>query len=681
MSPESIITPPWITNSHADIEAFNFTPPSHPIQLHTQSIQTYQQTPISVRSSPPYTPVTESAYMGMDDAQGLSFGNEFNFHQQVRLQHKLSPTLEDALEARSQSEANNVVMTQSDQPLVYYSTSVSSQSPSSHTPDLDWNLPDSDGYYPSMSPSMTLQSHPPSSTNIYSYTNTPLTATSLSLIDDNGITNWNVSIPQVDPFQAKCEHLRSLLFPDPNCHLHTPESPSSQNGDAGLSDDLDLKEWITPYHVQNFIESFCANFQTHFPVLHIPTFDFSSSYYGLALAVICHGAVYSDRGITVEQVRRLMERCLTVFDQNELKGYDFECDHMYSSDEVQARLMFASLGTWHGNEHQRDRSRKNIGNLINLAKMSSFFKPLTPHEAGPGCWSYYHQTDDTLKLSPEWNWPAWIEQEKRNRTMFGIYLLHSAYVIYFNEVPCLGLFDLKLTLPADDAPWDAATAEECYDLLGLNGPKSSVGNTTGTRKAKQPELSIQLNEILTTGKDFRPGTTNAYGKFILIHAIHVYIWKKQREFGLGQWDFHYPDSNQRVTAQQKTLEITRFNQTLGQALEKWKKAWDVDLISQFGNNRRSGFCRDGIAFYWLAVLFTRQKKRNLILKDVRDRQVILQVQQMLETVNHKPMSSYTDSEAGAASSMNENYGIDELAFDLKLLLAPIEKNPEIDGSK
>ena len=616
----------------------------------------------------------------MDDTQGLSFGDEFSFQQQFRLQHKLSPTQEDALEARSQSEANSVLIAQSDQPLVYYPTSVSSQSPPSHTPDLDWTFPDSDGYYPSVSPSTTIQSQPSSSTNLYSYANTPLTTTSLSLVD-NGIASWNVSIPHVDPFQAKCEHLRSLLFPDPNCRLNTPESPSSQNGDTVLSDDSDLKEWMTPHHVQNFIESFCTNFQSHFPVLHLATFEFNSAHDGFALSIICHGAAYSDRGITVEQVRRLMERCLRVFDQYEPKGYDTEYDRVYSNAELQTRLMFASICTWHGNEHQRERSRKNMGKLIDMARTSSLFKPLTPHEAGPGGWSYYHQTDESLNLSPEWNWLAWVEQEKRNRVMFGIFLLHCAHVIYFNERPRLELFDLKLTLPADDAPWDATTAEECYDHLGLNGPKASMGNTTGTRKAKQPELSTLLKEILTIGKDFRAGTTNAYGKFILIHAIHVYIWQKQREFGLGQWDFHYPDSNQRVTAQQKNLEITRFNQTLGQALEKWKKAWDADLISQFGGtNRRSGFYKDGIAFYWLAVLFTRQKKRDLILKDVRDRQVILQVQRMLETANRMPMP-YTDSEAGAASCIDENYGVDELAFDLKLLLAPVEKNPKTDGIK
>lgn len=152
---------------------------------------------------------------------------------------------------------------------------------------------------------------------------------------------------------------------------------------------------------------------------------------------------------------------------------------------------------------------------------------------------------------------------------------------------------------------------------------------------------------------------------------------------MGQWGIHNPpnmEPNQRVTTQQKNLEILQFHQTVAQALDKWKKAWDADLIMQFSNKRRSGFCRDGIAFYWLAVLFTRQKKRDLLLRDVRDRQVVAQVQQMLETVKQKPRSSYTSQEAGAVSNIDKQYGVDELAFDLKLLLVPIEKDLDADES-
>jgi len=670
-------------------ELFNFPPPTHPhaqhIQLHSQSMQTYQQRPMGVRTSPPYTPVTESAYTSMEDTQGLnavSFGDGYSFHHhQVRLQHKSNPPQEDALKLKTQSEANSLAISQPDQPLVYFPTSAVSQSSSNHTQDLDWAFPENDGYYNSLNANIGLHTQSSSSTDLYNYESSPLTATPISLMG-GGIGDWNVPILQVDPFHAKCEHLKNLLFSDLYSRLGTPESPSSSNGEGGLSDDSDLKEWIVPHHIEHFVESFHTNFQTHFPSLHLPTFQFSSVYDGLALAIICHGAVYSNRGISVEQVRRLMERSLTIIDRGEPKGCNGDSSgRVISSDELQARSLFAALSTWHGSERQRDRIRKNFPKLVNMAKNSCFFKPLTPREAGLHGWSYYHQTDKSLKLAPEWNWMAWIEQEKRNRIMFGISLLDAAFVIYYNEKPRIGLFDLRLTLPSDDIPWEATTSEECFNLLGLNGAGASAGNTSGTRKAKQPEVSTQLEEILTIGKEFRIGTTNAYGKFILIHAIHVFVWQKQREFGLGQWGIHNPPNtelNQRVTTQQKNLEILQFNQTVGQALDKWKKAWDADLIMQFSNKRRSGFCRDGIAFYWLAVLFTRQKKRDLLLKDVRDRQIVAQVQQMLETVNRRPRSSYTFQEAGAVSNIDKQYGADELAFDMKLLLVPIEG--DTDGS-
>ncbi|KAF8420705.1 hypothetical protein EV426DRAFT_537441 [Tirmania nivea] len=618
-------------------ELFNFPPPVHPhahIQLHSQSMQAYQQPPMGVRTSPPYTPVTESAYTSMEDTQ------------------------------------------------FYFPTSAVSQSSSNHTQDLEWTFSENDGYYNSLNPHIGLHGQPSNSANIYNYESS-LTATPISLMD-GGMGDWNVPILQVDPFHAKCEHLKNLLFSDLYSRLGTPESPSSSNGEGGLSDDSDLKEWIVPHHIEHFVESFYTNFQTHFPSLHLPTFQFSSVYDGLALAIICHGAVYSNRGITVEQVRNLMERSLTIIDRSEPKGCNGDSSgRVVSSDELQARSLFAALSAWHGSERQRDRIRRNFPKLVNMAKNSCYFKPLTPREAGSHGWSYYHQTDKSLKLAPEWNWLAWIEQEKRNRIMFGIFLLDAAFVIYYNEKPRMGLFDLRITLPSDDAPWEATTSEECFNLLGLNGVEASTGNISGTRKAKQPEVSTQLEEILTIGKEFRIGTTNAYGKFILIHAIHVYVWQKQKEFGMGQWGIHNPpntEPNQRVLAQQKNLEILQFNQTVGQALDKWKKAWDADLIIQFGSKRRSGFCRDGIAFYWLAVLFTRQKKRDLLLRDVHDRHVVSQVQQMLETVNQKPRNTNTFQETGAVSNIDKQYGVDELAFDMKLLLVPIEKDLDTDRS-
>jgi len=660
-------------------ELFNFPPPTHPhththIQLHSQNMQAYQQPSMAVRISPPYTPITESAYTSMGDTQGLNavgFGDGHSFHHhQVRLQHKINSPQEDVL--KIQSEANSLAISQSDQPLVYFPTSAVSQSPPNHPQDLDWAFPDSSGYYNPLSPIHTQPS------NNYNYASSPLTATPISLMD-GGIADWGVSMP-LDPFQAKCEHLQNLLFSDFYSRLSTPESPSSSNGECGLSGDLDLKEWIVPHHIGHFVESFRTNFQTHFPAIHLPTFQFSSAYDGLALAIICHGAVYSDRGISVEQVRRLMERSLTIIDQDEPKGCNGDSSGRFiSSDEMQARSLFAALSAWHGSERQRDRIRRNFPKLINIAKNSCYFRPLTPQEAGLHGWSYYHQTSKPRKPAPEWNWMAWVEQEYRNRIMFGIFLLDAAFAIYFNERPHIGLFDLKLTLPADDAVWEATTSEECFNLLGLNEVEASAGNITGTSRAKQPEISAQLGEILTIGREFRIGTTNAYGKFILMHAIHVYIWQKQREFGLGQWSIApNTEPNQRVTTQQKNLEILHFNQTVAQALDKWKKAWDADLITQFGNKRRSGFCRDGIAFYWLAVFFTRQKKRDLLVKDVRDRQVVAQVQQMLETVNQKPRSAYTLQEPGAVSGIDKKYGIDELAFDIKLLLAPIEKDSDTD---
>ncbi|KAI5807859.1 hypothetical protein DFH27DRAFT_478669 [Peziza echinospora] len=655
------------------------------------SFQQQQPTQIpntmTLRSSPSFQTIVDDGPYGLlgneHNLSSTSLG-EYSLQQhQARLQQQQqrgTPSHDDLRRIKSELETGNIVPTQRNNPLLYLDTA--SSNPTSQ--DLGWDYPEDDTLYSSISANLALQSQSSessiytfNSTPINTFNNTPITENNMPVLD--GLIDWNMPIQTPDPFHVKCEHIRDLLFSEYN-NPRTPEyvcTPPSEDGSLPPSDDHDLREWVTADHLTHFWELFCTHFQAHFPAMHLPTFNLKTAYDGILMGIMCYGAVYSDRGITVNQVRRLMERCMSLIEKSDQRKFSpTQHPRILSTDELQTRLLFSALCNWHGSDEQRERNRKEFGKLVTMARNSFFYRPLTIRDNSLGSWSYYHQTDRTLKLQREWNWMAWIEQEQRNRVMFGIYLLDAAFVLYWNEKPRIGIYELRLTLPSDDAAWDAATSEECANMLGINGPEASASNITGTRRQKQPELSAQVEELLTIGKDFAVGNTNAYGKFILIHALHVYISLKQKEFGLGQWGYQ-PDGSQNSNSQQKNLEILHFHQTIAQALDKFKRCWDADLVSQYPGIRRKGFCRDGIAFYWLAVLFTRQKKRDLVLRDVRDRHVISQIQQMLETVNRRPKSELPKPQRGATSDIDRTYGLDELAFDMKLLLTPIKKSPEL----
>ena len=69
--------------------------------------------------------------------------------------------------------------------------------------------------------------------------------------------------------------------------------------------DISPKECLTTDNVKKFFDLF-ASYHGHWLLLHIPTFDLSSAYDGLIMAISCAGAVYSDC-VSSSQIRRLVD--------------------------------------------------------------------------------------------------------------------------------------------------------------------------------------------------------------------------------------------------------------------------------------------------------------------------------------------------------------------------------------
>lgn len=511
-----------------------------------------------------------------------------------------------------------------------------------------------------------------------------------------GFNGWaHLAMHQIDPLQAKCDQLIAICFPEGLGRNSPGNGSPNQQIKQEPGADAELKSWLTPESVKHFVHLFFVNFQGHFPMIHLPTFNITLIYDGLLLAIICIGAVYSKRGITVDQVRALIDRSFAAIDRNEAPPGPLEIE------EIQARYFLHVLATWHGHAYQRENSRKNYGKVVQKARRAGLFQPLTPANPGASGYSIYHQLDDHPPNRHNWNWLAWLEQEKRSRVMFGILLLSSAFVIFFNSPPQVQLQEIRLPLPADDAAWEAPDANECANALGLNGEDCVSRNVAGSRQVRQPEFVVAMSSLLQTHLDFNLGITNAYSKFILIHAIHVHIWTMQKmmvnasEMGIGQavgsmggmveWKTEGQSRNGRWTPEgfgdgdiaiyeaAKAVKITQY------ALEKWKRAWDADLIAQYPSpTSRVGFGRDGLPFYWLAKLYLARNRTLDWRHGIDDDRTVAKVKNMLKHVQ----GFITDGTGrldlqGAVSAIDEGFAMDELTYDMKLLFRPIE---EIDRS-
>ncbi|KIX02380.1 uncharacterized protein Z518_08321 [Rhinocladiella mackenziei CBS 650.93] len=488
-------------------------------------------------------------------------------------------------------------------------------------------------------------------------------STSLGADGTLGPPLWNLHASQQDLFQDKVNALLTFVFPG-----GIQESLQEQQNN------LHIRSCLTVEAIQHFLDLF-PNFQGHFPWLHIPTFNLLTAYDGLVLVIICSGAVYSDR-VSQNQVRALMQlvkngiertSCIlqnmevgTSRTQFSLSGKEFE--------ELLALQILQSLFVWHGGPEERALARAESRRVLYLVRQ---FDMLTL--AGPMdrfSYSYLHSLQPGEEADPsQWEWRSWVEQEKRSRLMFMVFLWDAAMCIYFNVPPQFSSAEIKLPLPCDDAAWEAPDAETCAQALGLRGQAAqSRINSSGSLRLKQLEMHHAMSALHSTTVLMQPRTTNVYSKFILIHAIHVEIWQIQRQ-----------RSYSLTTSPNTPDQTNNMYKSINTALARWKQAWDEDYLLQYppsdgyhSGPKRVGFCRDGVHFYWLARAFMQTNR-------IHDWQLPAdqRLQQTLHGLKRAREWSRTDGakrgeEPGSVAYIDDNYASETLELDMRKLFRPLQ---------
>ena len=447
------------------------------------------------------------------------------------------------------------------------------------------------------------------------------------------------------------------------------------------------------------------------------TFQVTEAYDGLLLAMICVGAVYSDR-LAPTQLRDVMEVAKVVIESNsqvyaailrdQAGSNGFEHGTFGSTtteiEQITALLLMQVLFTWHGTPIQREKARRQKEFIVGLARKAGLTQP----KATPP-FSALHRPNVVVEHfnAASFDWNTWVEQEKRSRLMHTIFLFDAAMVIYFNIPPVLDLLEVRVPLPADDAAWAARTSTECAEALGLHGPAIARDrNPSGSRRAKQPEMHSALKALMHSVYDLQPGTTNLYSKFVLIHALHVQLWQAQRQQSqessqmtgqglafpssagstpLGQNDWvargvdptgsGAPSANNsgRATPVDSTPQSPMLLKVTANAFEKWKKAWDDDMAVQYPPSstasRRFGFCRDGVHFYWLAKMLMKTNLDWQMAPDQRFGHIISMLKQVRTYVISD--SARRGEELGSVNDIDNNYGVNGLTLNMAQLFTPI----------
>lgn len=499
------------------------------------------------------------------------------------------------------------------------------------------------------------------------------------------------------PLQRKAGALVTFCYP--NSSLLAPGSNAAHGHEA-------LKGLLSAENVKHFLERY-KHYQSHWPMIH-STFDPIAAYDGLVLTMICIGAVYSER-LGVKEVRWLMDVArASVFRSSQV--YKFvsqgaagvlDCSARPSEhiEEIQALVHLHSLFVWHGSQQQRQQGRDDYLVLATVARHFHLFQPFP--NGHPDASAFHQPGPINGNEVNTWSWSSWVEQEKRIRVMYLIFLIDASMTMFFNSQPQFELSEIKIPLPADDAAWEAKNEENCARALGLWGEAAQVKNSAGSRRPKQLGMS-EAFQFLMQGGDLPQRATNVYSKFILIHAIHIQIFNMQRQMlnvnnvsGFSSSGTDTPQSLYEWTPTDGSISngssgyvtptegmISQFShphQVIRQtmtALDLWKKQWDADMQVQYASNQpRVGFCRDGIHFYFLGKLFLQSSRREdwAAQPDIRCQQVFNLLKQIRTHVASDSASKGLD--IGSVTFVDDNYGIADLTLNMKLLFTPISSTP------
>lgn len=436
-----------------------------------------------------------------------------------------------------------------------------------------------------------------------------------------------------------------------------------------------------PPYIRQLLDNY-IHFHTHFSMLHLPTFNVMEAWVGLSAGMCCVGACYSNI-LSAADIRAIMESfgralevsshlfsCLTQDPRSSYQIPPFGSGKT-DVDELQAIMLRHVLNTWNGTPAQREKARIIFPLIASFVRRSGL---LQLPSARSLCSPTHHPdfSPHTFNTST-FDWASWIEQERRIRLLYFVFLSDTASGLYFNCGPEFDAFEIALPLPADDAAWDARDSSGCTEALGLHGPElARRRNRDGTRHCSQPGLHMVLNSLFNSHHQIRPSSTNLYGKFIMVHAILAILRRALVDGSAALLD----RSNSPLLQADANLLGRETVMRFATVLEKFKSLWDNDMAIQFPPNTpvlsgRYGFSRDGIHFYWLARHMLKNT-RTVDLQLPAD-QRFAHIMHVLKSVKTWVMSDghSRGEEMGSVGDIDGAYGTTGPNLDMIQLFRPL----------
>lgn len=414
--------------------------------------------------------------------------------------------------------------------------------------------------------------------------------------------------------------LMSLSQPSAFSHRknsqHSLSSPLSPG--FGSTPPGDIAPFPSTLDLQRYVSSYINYFHPHLPFLHIPTLSFDSPEYTsnvrmpsihedyvhvggivggggcLILSMAAIGALYEYESGPARELFEGAKKMMHLYLEERRKA-DMSStvngstrgkqQHETPLWLVQAMLLNVIYGHECGDKVAADIASNHCAALVSLARSAELTQPeseplsldrsssgrsddIEMREADLSGDQNMSASQDGLNLTEEWL--RWRRKEERKRTLFAVFILSSLLVTAYNHTPAILNSEIRLDLPCEESLWGADNAHAWAALMGTTAAEqqtlSFAEALTYLLGASQREQSFGRTGSLYPGmpqdyaaeSEIRPST---FGCFVLINALHNYIWETRQRHQGRMWT---PQETESLYAHVEP------------ALKAWQVAWQAN---------------------------------------------------------------------------------------------------------
>lgn len=256
--------------------------------------------------------------------------------------------------------------------------------------------------------------------------------------------------------------------------------------------------------LQKYCDLYFSRFNVSYPLLHSATFYPADVDPLLLISVLLLGATYDDKE------SHLFAICT----------HDVMRAHIFASGAFNTRpclwmlqtiLLVECFGKSRAGQLQHDMSHLFHGLLINLIRRSD-------------CQSARCQVfDESEIVDVDRRWKAEVDAEQKRRLALLCFMWDTQHAVLFSQSLCMNAAELKLTLPWNEALWEAETAEEWCAINSVQQP--------------QPQYLAILKTYINPRAESNTRPLNALSRVLMLHGLMSVAWDLNRrdQTSLGKY--------------------------------------------------------------------------------------------------------------------------------------------------